>query len=179
MVGPLPEGAAPGPELGWAAAAGRAGLARFALPQRYVLLAPGASPNRPRKRWPAEGFAALARNLEGLGFTPMVVGGAAEAAIGRVIAQAAPSTIVTAGGTTLFEVAALGAGAALVIGNDTGPAYLAAFAGAPALVLFSADSDPALCAPRKAGFHVLRKSDLNALAAAEVTNAAQLLLGCA
>ena len=38
--------------------------------------------------------------------------------------------------------------AALAVGNDTGPAHLIAAAGAPTLVLFSGDSDPALCAPR-------------------------------
>ena len=34
------------------------------------------------------------------------------------------------------------------IGNDTGPMHLIAAAGIPAVVLFSAASDPALCAPR-------------------------------
>ena len=46
------------------------------------------------------------------------------------------------------DLASLGAKATLMVGNDTGPTYLAAFAGAPSVVLFSSDSDPALCAPR-------------------------------
>jgi ADP-heptose:LPS heptosyltransferase len=36
----------------------------------------------------------------------------------------------------------------VAVGNDTGPMHLIAAAGAPSISLFSADSDPALCAPR-------------------------------
>jgi ADP-heptose:LPS heptosyltransferase len=36
----------------------------------------------------------------------------------------------------------------LAVGNDTGPVHLAAAVGCPSIVLFSADSDPALTAPR-------------------------------
>ena len=45
------------------------------------------------------------------------------------------------------------------------------------LVLFSAESDPALCAPRLPGVQVLQKDDLNALSVDEVTKATRLLLG--
>ena len=183
VVEPLPEGSAPGPDLAWAiAAAGaeRPGVhERFAIPPRYALLAPGASPGRPRKRWPLDGFAQLARALEDMGVTPVVVGGPQEVALGEAIARAAPSTVVTAGRTSLVELAALGARAALLVGNDTGPTYLAAFAGAPALVLFSADSDPALCAPRTDRLAVLQSDDLADLETTEVIKGAQVLLGCA
>jgi ADP-heptose:LPS heptosyltransferase len=73
-------------------------------------------------------------------------------------------------------LAALGAEAAVVIGNDTGPTYLAAFAGAPSVVLFSSDSDPALCAPRSARVTVLQRDDLADLSADEVTKAVSRLL---
>jgi len=65
----------------------------------------------------------------------------------------------------------------VLIGNDTGPTYMAAFAGAPTLVLFSGDSDPALCAPRSASITVLQSDDLSALGVEEVTKAVRLLLG--
>jgi ADP-heptose:LPS heptosyltransferase len=181
VVEPVAEGAAPGPDLGWAIAAAERERPpfsqRMAIPKPYALLAPGASPGRPAKRWPVQAFADLARNLEALGVTPVVVGGQQEIALGEAIARAAPSTVVVTGRTKLVELAALGAQAALLVGNDTGPTYLAAFAGCPALVLFSSESDPALCAPRSRGVHVLQKADLNDLSVAEVTNAAKLLLG--
>lgn len=181
VVESRPEGQAPGPDLAWAVAAAdreSPGLAeRFAIRAPYALLAPGASPGRPRKRWPVEAFAELAKSVEGMGLTPVVIGGPPEVALGETIARAAPSTVITAGRTKLVELAALGARAALLVGNDTGPTYLAAFAGAPTLVLFSADSDPALCAPRSPGVRVLQRDDLTDLPVEEVTNAARLLLG--
>lgn len=181
VVEPMAEGAAPGPDLSWAVAAAereRPTFAqRMAIPEPYALLAPGASPGRPRKRWPLQAFAELARNLEAMGVTPVVIGGQQEIAIGEAIARAAPSTVVTTGRTKLVELAALGARAALLVGNDTGPTHLAAFAGCPALILFSRESDPALCAPRSKVVHVLQKDDLNDLSVGEVTKAAQLLLG--
>ena len=181
VVDPVPEGFAPGPDLSWAVAAADRQSPRLdervALKTPYALLAPGASPGRPRKRWPVRAFAELAKALEGMGVTPVVIGGQQEVALAEAIARAAPSTVVTTGRTTLAELAALGSRAALLVGNDTGPTYLAAFAGAPALVLFSSESDPALCAPRSPGVTVLKNDDLNDLGVEEVTKAARLLLG--
>jgi ADP-heptose:LPS heptosyltransferase len=183
VVEPLPEGSAPGPDLAWAIAASDREPPpleeRLGIMRPYALLAPGASPGRPRKRWPAPGFADLAKGLEGMGLTPVVIGGPTEADLGRAIAEAAPSTVVAAGRTRLVDLAALGARAALVVGNDTGPVYMAAFAGAPTLILFSADSDPALCAPRSDRISVLQSDDLADLPATQVIKAVQVLLGCA
>ena len=181
IVQPRPEGTAPGPDLTWAiAAAGRERPVlgdRFAIKTPYALLAPGASPARPRKRWPVEGFIELARALEAIGITPVVIGGQQEIGFGEAIARAAPSAVVTTGRTKLVELAALGAKAALLVGNDTGPAYLAAFAGAPALILFSSDSDPSLCAPRAGRITVMQRDDLADLKAEEVIKAVRVLLG--
>ena len=122
--------------------------AHFGLAAPYALLIPGASARRPAKRWPAGRYAELARALLGRGMGVVVVGGPAEAEIGREIAAAAPGAADLTGATDYAQIAGLGARAALAVGNDTGPTHLVAAAGAPTLVLFSADSDPALCAPR-------------------------------
>jgi ADP-heptose:LPS heptosyltransferase len=183
VVEPLPEGSAPGPDLAFAVAASDREYPpvaeRLGIQAPYALLAPGASPGRPRKRWPVAGFAELARDLEQLGVTPVVIGGPQEAELGQAIAKAAPSTVVAAGRTKLVDLAALGARAALVVGNDTGPTYLAALAGAPSLILFSAESDPALCAPRSERITVMQSEDLADLSATLVIKAARVLLGCA
>jgi ADP-heptose:LPS heptosyltransferase len=178
VVPALPPGQAPGPDLSWAARAvgGRTAAVRFSVKKPYALLAPGASPGRPKKRWPVDRFAELARELAAQGLTPVVVGGPQEEELGQAIKAAAPSTIVLAGRTSLADLAGLGAGAALMVGNDTGPTYLAAFAGAPSVVLFSSESDPALCAPRTQRLSVLQKDDLGDLPAAEVSNACRLML---
>jgi ADP-heptose:LPS heptosyltransferase len=154
----------PPPDLGWLA--GRA----FELPRPYALLAPGAAAHRPQKRWPATRFAELAETLRARGITPVVLGGAAEAAL----AAAIPSAIDLTGRTTLADLATLARGAALAVGNDTGPMHLIAAIGCPTVVLFSAASDPALTAPRGPGGTwptVLREPDLADLTAARVAAA--------
>ena len=69
----------------------------------------------------------------------------------------------------------LGARAALAVGNDTGPLHLAAAAGAPAIVLFSKASDPALSAPR-GRVAILRADRLEDLPVAQVAQAANSLV---
>ena len=139
VVEPLAEGLAPGPDLSWTV---DHVAERFPLPTPYALLAPGASPGRPRKRWPLHNFIDLARTLEAMGITTVILGGAQEAGLADAIVSAVPTAHALTGRTTMVELAALGSGAALVVGNDTGPTYLVAFSGAPTLVLFSSESDP-------------------------------------
>jgi ADP-heptose:LPS heptosyltransferase len=124
-------GAAPAPQVG----------------QPFALLAPGAAPHRPDKRWPVAHFAALAVRLRARGLTPVVVGTRAEAPL----AAAIPAALDLTGRTDLPGLAALAARASLAVGNDTGPMHLAAAMGAPCVVLFGRASDPALTAPRGPG----------------------------
>jgi ADP-heptose:LPS heptosyltransferase len=130
---------------------------------------PGSSAHRPGKRWPAEGYGALAHWLVAQGITPVVVGTKGEAPLGAVIKAAESATIDLTGGTTLPELTELARKAMVAIGNDTGPMHLAAAAGCPCIVLFSGDSDPALCAPRGRWVQTLRREKLGDLALTEVT----------
>lgn len=149
----------------------KADLARFGLPSRYALLVPGGSARRPEKRWPAERYGALARAWLDRGILPVVLGGRDEMALGEAIVGQASGGRSLAGETGLAEIAALARGASGAVGNDTGPMHVIAAAGCPAVVLFSAASDPALCAPRGASVTVLRHEPLGDLPAAEVAAA--------
>jgi ADP-heptose:LPS heptosyltransferase len=151
----------PPPDLSWLDAA----IDRFALPERFCLLIPGASPGRPLKRWPAERFGALAATL---GVPAVVIGGAGEAPLAATIAAAAPGTRDLTGRTDFADIAALARRAVFCVGNDTGPTHLAAACGCPTLALFGEDSDPALCAPRGARTAFLRHVPLASLDPAEV-----------
>ena len=149
------------PALDWLTA----DLARFALPERFALLVPGASAERPGKRWPVERFAALAPQL---GVPSVVVGGAAE----RPLAAAIPGAMDLTGRTSLVELAAIARHAALCVGNDTGPTHLAAAVGTPTVAIFGPDSDPALCAPRGERATVLRGTPIGAVTVDQVLAAA-------
>jgi ADP-heptose:LPS heptosyltransferase len=155
----------PEPDLGWLDAA----VASFGLPPRYVLLIPGASRQRPGKRWPAERFAELAARLP---MPAVIAGGPDEADTAAVIRSRAPAAMDLTGRTTLLELGAIARRAALAIGNDTGPTHLAAAAGRPTLVLFGKESDPALCAPRGTHVQVLQEPRLAALETDTVEQAA-------
>ena len=136
-----------------------------------ALLVPGASPTRPRKRWPVEGYAALAAALRAQGVTPVVIGSASEAGLGAQI----PGAVDLTGRTTVEDLFGIAAGAALAVGNDTGPMHIAAAMGCRSVVLFSADSDPALTAPRGPAGEwpaILRVADLRTLPAGEVISRA-------
>jgi len=169
---PTAPGAAPAPDVSWMLAAPSA-VADEALTDTrpLALLVPGAAAHRPAKRWPAERYAALAGRLAEMGFAVQLIGAASETRIAGEIASAAPEVGSLVGRTDLAGLAALGARAAIAVGNDTGPMHLIAAAGAPSVCLFSAASDPALCAPRGA-VTVLREPDLAALPVEAVLDAA-------
>ncbi len=164
------------PDIGWMTGDGD----RFGLSAPYALLAPGGAAHRPAKRWPAARFGAVAARLLDQGLTPAVLGhGEDEAALAATILAEAPGAVSLVGRTSFGDIADLARGAALAIGNDTGPMHIAVAAGAPAVVLFSADSDPALSAPRpiREGQRVtvLREMDLGDLAVDTVAAAAEAL----
>jgi len=131
----------PAPDLSWLLV----GIEKFRLPAKYAVLVPGASAHRPEKKWPEPKFGALAVQLA---MPAVVVGGKDEAKLAGVIKSFAQRTVDLTGKTDLLELAAVVAGAALAVGNDTGPMHLAAAFGVPSVVLFSGASDPALTCPR-------------------------------
>lgn len=141
-------GDGPPPDLAWLTHA----APLVALPARFAVLVPGAAPHRPRKRWPAAFYGVVARTLMARGVTPVVLGGAGDRPLAGVIAAACPGVIDLTGQTTIAQIGPIMARAVLAVGNDTGPMHLAAAVGCRCVVLFSADSDPHLTAPRTPGF---------------------------
>ncbi len=173
---PTGPGAAPPPDLSWIlkkVGDQRPPASGSVKPRPYALMVPGGSAGRLDKRWPAERYAELAALLNRRGFDVVVIGGPEESALARAIQRKAKARDLT-GRTDFAQIAALGARAALAIGNDTGPTHLIAAAGAPTLVLFSKASDPALCAPR-GHVDVLRIDNLADLPTAEVAAACERL----
>ncbi|MGC4776009.1 glycosyltransferase family 9 protein [Micromonospora chalcea] len=106
------------------------------VPAGLTLLHPGSK--IPAKRWPARRFAGLARELTARGHRVAVTGSAGERALAERVARdgGLPPEAVLAGRTGLAELAALVAGARLVVSGDTGAAHLATGYGTASVVLF-------------------------------------------
>lgn len=115
----------------------------------YAVLHPAAS--APDKTWPAANFLRLAEHLEKhLGIEPVFIGGPRE-----ILAAFAPYPTLT--GASLEQIKSLLAGAALFIGNDSGPAHMAAACGLPVVVVFG-NSDPDIWRPWRTESAVLRSA---------------------
>jgi len=146
----------PSPDLSWAVA----DVSRFNVPKTFALLVPGGAAHRPGKRWPADHFGELASAMADKGMTPVLLGSAIEAPIMDVICKHCGQARDLSGQTSLLELAALAKGAEFAVGNDTGPMHLIAQAGCRAVVLYSDESDPALCGQRGEAVAILRKEKL-------------------
>lgn len=103
---------------------------------RYGVIHPFAS--APDKQWPPEKFCEVARYLQLWNIKPVFVAGSADDPT-----RFAPHQVVQG---TLDDTKALLSKAAVFIGNDSGPAHMAAAFGIPSVVLFG-NSNPAIWAP--------------------------------
>ncbi len=131
-------------------------------PGVYAVFHPMAS--APDKAWPADRFRAVAQRLQHAGIEPVFIAGAGE----DLSAFVAFNTVA---GAPLAEVKILIAGASLFIGNDSGPAHMAAAFGVPSVVIFAA-SDPVIWAPWKAPAEVLvSRGGVTGLETGDVINA--------
>lgn len=118
----------------------------------------------PEKTWRAEGYLEIAGHLRRSGLEPVFIGAASDdlSAFREFRALA---------GAPLAEVKDLIARAALFVGNDSGPAHMAAAFGVPSLVIFG-PSDPAIWGPWRTASEVIHSpGGIARVTAAEVLEA--------
>ena len=154
----------PRPDLSWVTA----DITAFDLAGNYALLVPGGAAHRPEKRWPAEAYGALAARLADKGIQPILLGTSGERAVLDEIMALCPGVKNLADQTDFGQIVALAWNAQFCVGNDTGPMHLIAVAGCRSTVLYSAASDPALCAQRGQDVRILRRDRLSELSVEEV-----------
>jgi heptosyltransferase III len=104
----------------------------------------------PQKTWPAAGFLAVAEHLRAQGIKPVFLGAASD--------DLSPFHAYRTQTASLSELKSLLASASIFIGNDSGPAHMAAAFGLPVVVIFSA-SDPEIWAPWRTQSEVLIRPD--------------------
>jgi ADP-heptose:LPS heptosyltransferase len=137
-------------------------------PRPYAVIHPFAS--AAAKAWPAARFAEAARTLDSNhGLTPVIIGATGD--------DFSPfREFETVEGAPLSDVKSLLAGARVFLGNDSGPAHMAAAFGVPVAVLYG-ESNPVIWAPWRTENEVLKpESGLGSLALEEVLAAVKRLL---
>lgn len=115
------------------------------------------------KTWPAGGFLEVAACLLRSGVEPVFIG-AAQDDLGAF------SRYRVVQGASLMEIKNLLAGASLFVGNDSGPAHMAAAFGLPVIVLFGS-SDPEIWGPWRTQSEVIAAPPIAAIDAARVIEA--------
>lgn len=102
---------------------------------RFTLLNTGAA--WPNKRWPPEHFAALAWAIhDRYQMKSVALWGPGESALAEAVANASSGAAIAAPQTTLSNVIALAARAALMVSGDTGPTHIAAALGTPIVGIY-------------------------------------------
>ena len=143
--GTAPAGPLPQPRLHIDASTARATAARFGFAaQANTVLCPGAEYG-PAKRWPADGFGALAAALASRGSRVWLLGSSSDAAACEDVVRCAGQPVAgavtsLAGRTTLDEAIDLVACADSVVTNDSGLMHVAAALDRPLVALFGSSS---------------------------------------
>lgn len=121
----------------------------------------------PEKTWHRDRFLAIAEHLAQTGHSPVFVGGPDDD-----LGPFRPHRILQG---SLSEMKSLLAAASLFVGNDSGPAHMAAAFGVPSVVIFGA-SDPAIWGPwRTSGEVVAADGGIGEVTVAQVMGALQRL----
>jgi len=121
------------------------------------------------RRWGIANYGALAHRLVGrFGLRVLLTGTSDDARDGdRIVEELAPhvppaAVVNLAGKTSLRELATIFSRATVFVGNDSGPAHLAAAVGAPVVVLSGAD-DPKETSPMSAQKRLLYAAHLDCI----------------
>ena len=135
---------------------------------RYAVILAGCSLAKPEKRWGSEGFSILASDLIKHGITPVLAGTIADLEAATAIKSRVAGVVDKIGATNLVELADLLRGASLVVGNDTGPVFLAARLNVPTVMVMSAHTNEIMSAPYGTRVAWLKRENINDIKPAEV-----------
>ena len=107
---------------------------------RFAIVNPGAA--WPNKRWPPERFGALAADIQRRhGLASIVIWGPGERELAEKVVATSGGAASLAPPTSIADLFALSATAALMVSGDTGPMHIAAASGTPIVGLFG-PTDP-------------------------------------
>jgi len=136
--------------------------------RKYAVLFAGCSLAKPQKRWPAEQFSEIARFAHAHGITPVLAGTKDDKSANEQVKHHFAEVLDLTAETDLMSLASLLASACFVVGNDTGPVFLAAKCGTPTIMVMGEEPDPEMSAPTGKKAEYVRHIPLASLGADEV-----------
>lgn len=149
---------------------------QFNLPaENYCVLIPGCSAAKPSKRWMSKGFVELAKLAIADGIQPVLVGTSVDKEAIDEVQLSVPEAINLIGQTGFADLVKLSAASRFVVGNDTGPVFLAARSAAPTIMVMGNDTDPSMSAPVGPKATYLRAKSISDIDAKSVFDAFKTL----
>ncbi len=142
----------------------------FKIPKSYCLFIASCSPNKPSKRWDEKNYIFLAKKFFNMNIIPCLIGTLDDKEINEKILQNAPFCIDLTDKTNFFELAILASKAKFVIGNDTGPTFLAARTNTTTVMIMGNDTDPNMSAPSGKKAFWFKSNGINNVKRCEVLN---------
>ena len=126
----------------------------------YALIFAGCSLAKPQKRWRADYFADIAQQAFDAGIRPVLGGTAQDRDANDEVLRKCPGALDLTAKTSIVELASLCAQARFVVGNDTGPVFLAAKSDTPTVMVMGAETNPEMSAPRGRQASYIRAADI-------------------
>jgi ADP-heptose:LPS heptosyltransferase len=124
-------------------------------PGEYVCIHSGSKD--PKRRWPAEYFAAMGDQLAGLGYKVVLTGSAQEASVIKNVLQYMKAPAIDAvkafAPMNLGKLGAVIKHSKLLLSNDTGVSHMAAAFQVPSVIIFSSYSSVSRWAPENSKLH--------------------------
>ena len=164
-------------ELSWLVKDSKMVFKKFKLKKPYCVIIPGSSPQKPSKRWSAEKYANLSNSLYELGITPYLTGTKIERKIAMEVCAYSRASEILVDNTSLQELAQIFTKAQFIVGNDTGPTFLAARIGAPTLMIMGDDTNPYISSPTGPATGIIYKANIQEITTQEVIKKVQELGG--
>lgn len=101
------------------------------LPERYVMMIPGCSPQPSLQALARGKFLCPGETPGGAGVSSVVIGTRAEAVEVEAIAASSPLAVSFLGKSSLMDIPQMALRSLACVGNDTGPTHMCAYAGVP------------------------------------------------
>lgn len=116
-----------------------ADVSRYALPERYALIAPAGLHASPQRRWAQGHFEDVCNWLQAQGIYPVLVGSGADKYLLSDMTRVCQARYIDVRNlcdqTNVMELASLARGATMAIGNDNGAMQVIALSGCPSLLI--------------------------------------------